>query len=68
MPAANAYEEQRIIYLIHDMIVAFSKSWGLFYLIAFAAGVVVYTFRPGNRARFDAAKKDILEQDDTPWR
>ena len=54
--------------LSHDMIVAFSKSWGLFYLIAFAGGVVVYTFRPGNRARFDAAKKDILEQDDTPWR
>ena len=54
--------------LSHDMLVAFSKSWGLFYLIAFAAAVVVYTFRPANRARFDAAKKDILGEDDRPWR
>ena len=52
----------------HDTLVALSKSWGLFYLIAFAAAVVVYTLWPANRARFDAAKKDILEQDDKPWR
>ena len=39
----------------HDTLVALSKSWGLFYLIAFAVVVLVYTLWPGNRARFDAA-------------
>ena len=38
--------------LDHNAIVAFSKSWGLFYLIAFALGVLVYTFWPSNRKRF----------------
>jgi cytochrome c oxidase cbb3-type subunit 4 len=52
----------------HDTLVALSKSWGLFYLIAFAVVVLVYTLWPGNRARFDAAKKGILDQDDKPWR
>lgn len=52
----------------HDMLVALSKSWGLFYLIAFSAAVIVYAYRPKNRARFDAAKKSILDQDDKPWR
>jgi cytochrome c oxidase cbb3-type subunit 4 len=52
----------------HDVLVALSKSWGLFYLIAFSVIVVAYTFWPGNRARFDAAKKSILDQDDKPWR
>ena len=40
----------------HDTLVAFSKSWGLFYLIAFAIGVCIYTFWPSNRKRFDEAK------------
>lgn len=52
----------------HNTLVALAKSWGLFYLIAFAVVVVIYAYRPANRARFDAAKKDILEQDDKPWR
>ncbi len=54
--------------LNHDTLVALSKSWGLFYLIAFAGAVLVYTLWPANRERFDAAKKNILEQDDRPWR
>jgi len=51
----------------HDTVVAFSKSWGLFYLIAFAIGVLVYAFWPSNRERFNRAKKDILDRDDRPW-
>ena len=50
----------------HDTLVAFSKSWGLFYLIAFAAAVVLYVFWPSNRKRFDDAKKRILDRDDKP--
>lgn len=51
----------------HDTLVFFSKSWGLFYLIALAVGVVIYAFWPANRQRFDAAKRNILDKDDTPW-
>ena len=50
----------------HETLVAFSKSWGLFYLIAFAAGVTLYAFWPSNRKRFHDAKKRILEGDDRP--
>ena len=52
----------------HETIVAFSKSWGLFYLIALAIGVAIYTFWPSNRKRFDRAKHSILDQDDRPWK
>jgi cytochrome c oxidase cbb3-type subunit 4 len=49
-----------------DAIVAFSKSWGLFYLIALAVGVVIYAYWPANRKRFDRAKKSIFNKDDKP--
>lgn len=51
----------------HDTLVAFSKSWGLFYLIALAVGVLIYTFWPSNKKRFDRAKKSILHKKDEPW-
>jgi cytochrome c oxidase cbb3-type subunit IV len=54
--------------LDHDTLVGFAKSWGLFYLIAFFIGVVVYAFWPGNRKRFERAKKSILDRDDKPWK
>ena len=54
--------------LSHETLVAFSKSWGLFYLIAFAIGVVIYAFLPSNRRKFQQAKNAILDQDDKPWR
>jgi cytochrome c oxidase cbb3-type subunit 4 len=53
--------------LDHDTLVFFSKSWGLLYLIAFAVGVLIYTFWPSNKKRFDKAKKDILDKEDRPW-
>lgn len=51
----------------HQSVVAFAKSWGLFYLIALSVGVLVYVFWPSNRKRFDRAKKSILDKDDRPW-
>jgi cytochrome c oxidase cbb3-type subunit 4 len=54
--------------LDHDTLVAFAKSWGLFYLIALSIGVLAYTFWPSNRQRFDRAKRSILERDDKPWK
>ncbi len=43
-----------------------AKGWGLFYLIGLSIGVLVYTFWPSNRKRFDRAKKSILDRDDRP--
>lgn len=50
----------------HESIVAFAKSWGLFYLIAMAVGVLVYALWPSNRKRFDRAKKSIFDPNDRP--
>ena len=52
---------------MHDAVVAFSKSWGLFYLIALAIGVVVYAYWPSNRAGFKRAAESILDKEDKPW-
>jgi cytochrome c oxidase cbb3-type subunit 4 len=52
----------------HDTLVAFAKSFGLFYLIAMSVGVVVYAFWPSNRARFERAAEAIVEDEDKPWR
>ena len=52
----------------HNTLVAFAKSWGLFYLIAFSLAVIAYAFGPSNRKRFDRAKKSILDKDDKPWK
>ncbi|MDA5194458.1 cytochrome-c oxidase, cbb3-type subunit III [Govanella unica] len=50
----------------HETLVAFSKSWGLFYMIGLAVLVLVYVFWPANRKRFDQAKNSILDTDDRP--
>jgi len=52
--------------LSHETFVAFSKSWGLFYLIGMAIAVLIYALWPANRARFTEAKNSILNEDDTP--
>jgi cytochrome c oxidase cbb3-type subunit 4 len=51
----------------HDFLVGLSKSFGLFYLIALSAGVLVYTFWPSNKARFDRAAQSILHEEDKPY-
>ncbi len=52
--------------MTHEFLVAFSKSWGLFYLIAMAIAVVVYAFWPSNRRRFEDAKRSILDRENEP--
>jgi cytochrome c oxidase cbb3-type subunit 4 len=52
--------------ITHETVVAFSKSWGLFYLIIFFLIVVCYALWPSNRKKFDRAKKSILDKDDKP--
>ena len=50
----------------HDLVVAISKSWGLFYLVGLSIAVVIYAYWPGNRSRFEQAKTSILTEQDTP--
>ena len=51
----------------HDLLVAISKSFGLFYLLAFSAAVLIYTYWPSNKQRFDHAAQSILQDEDKPW-
>jgi cytochrome c oxidase cbb3-type subunit 4 len=53
--------------MTHDFLVGFSKSFGLFYLIALSIGVLIYTYWPSNKKRFDHAAKSVLSEDDKPW-
>ena len=53
--------------LVHDVLVGFSKSAGLFYLIAMAIVALAYACWPANRDRFDKAARDIVEDEDKPW-
>ncbi|MGE0652493.1 MAG: cbb3-type cytochrome oxidase subunit 3 [Alphaproteobacteria bacterium] len=54
--------------LDHGTLVAFSKTFGLFYLIALSIGAVVYACWPSNRKKFDRAARSILTDEDRPWR
>jgi cytochrome c oxidase cbb3-type subunit 4 len=52
----------------HDTLVAFAKSYGLFYLIALSLAVLVYALWPSNQERFDRAANSILDDEDRPCR
>jgi cytochrome c oxidase cbb3-type subunit IV len=52
----------------HGNLVALAKSFGLFYLIALSIGVLIYTFWPSNKKRFERAARDIIQDEDKPWR
>jgi cytochrome c oxidase cbb3-type subunit 4 len=58
--------ESEAMELDHESVVGFTKSWGLFYLMALAVAVLIYTFWPSNRKRFDRAKNSILDKEDRP--
>ena len=52
----------------HDFVVGISKSFGLYYLIALSAAVLVYAYWPSNKRRFERAAQSILDDEDKPWR
>ncbi|MBL28233.1 MAG: CcoQ/FixQ family Cbb3-type cytochrome c oxidase assembly chaperone [Rhodospirillaceae bacterium] len=54
--------------LDHDILVAFAKSFGLFYLMALSIGVVVYACWPSNKKRFERAARSVLDDEEGPWR
>ena len=53
---------------ITTLVVWFSKSFGLFYLIALSIVVLVYAYWPSNKKRFDDAAQSILGDEDKPHR
>lgn len=53
--------------IAHETLVAIAKSWGLFYLLALSAGVLVYTFWPKNQKGFKRAKNSIMDDENGPW-
>ena len=44
----------------NDFVVWFSKSFGLFYLIALSIVIVGYAYWPSNKKQFDDAAQSIL--------
>lgn len=52
----------------HETLVWFSKSFGLFYLLGLSVIVVIYTYWPNNKKRFDEAAEAILVDEDKPCR
>jgi cytochrome c oxidase cbb3-type subunit 4 len=50
----------------HETVVWFSKSWGLFYLLALSAGVLIYTLKPSNKDKFERADNQVLETEAEP--
>ena len=52
--------------IAHETTLWLSKSFGLFYLIALSIGVLVYTYWPSNKKRFDRAAKSIFRGEDKP--
>lgn len=52
----------------HETLVAFSKSFGLFYLIALSVGVGLYAYWPSNRKQFERAASVIIDDEDAPCR
>lgn len=51
----------------HETLVAFAKSGGLFYVMGMAAIALAYACWPSNRAKFDKAARDIIDDEDAPW-
>jgi cytochrome c oxidase cbb3-type subunit IV len=52
----------------HDALVAFAKSGGLIYLMIMAAVALAYALWPSNKTRFDQAARDVIDDEDVPWR
>ena len=50
----------------HETVVGIAKSFGLFYLIALSVAVVLYTYWPRNRDRFERAGESIIDDEDCP--
>lgn len=41
----------------------FAQTWGLVYLFVLFVGVLIYTFRPGAKKKFEDAAQNALKED-----
>jgi cytochrome c oxidase cbb3-type subunit 4 len=55
-----------MIEFTHETLVGFSKSFGLFYLMALSVGVLVYACWPANKEKFDGAASKVLSDEEGP--
>ena len=51
----------------HDLLVWFSKSYGLFYLLVLSVAVLAYVYWPSNKKTFEHAAKSTIDGEDKPW-
>jgi cytochrome c oxidase cbb3-type subunit IV len=54
--------------LSHETLVAFARTFGLFYLIAMFVVAVAYAFWPSKKGEFDRAARSVLDDEDGPCR
>ena len=54
--------------IYHDTLVWLAKSAGLFYLMDLSLIVLVYTYWPSNKKRFNEAAETIFQDEDKPCR
>lgn len=54
--------------ITYDSLVAFAKSWGLFYMMAIFAAAALYAYWPSLKDRFDHAANSIFDDEDGPCR
>lgn len=52
----------------HYTLVAFAKTFGLFYLMVMAGLVTLYAVWPSNGKRFEEAAKSVLDDEEGPCR
>jgi cytochrome c oxidase cbb3-type subunit 4 len=49
--------------MTYENLASFAQTWGLVYAMALFAGGVIYALWPRNRARFDAAARLPLDEE-----
>ncbi len=52
----------------HNTLVAFAKTFGLFYLIGMFGVAVADAFWPSKKGEFDRAARSLLDDEDGPCR
>lgn len=51
---------------LHLQLVYYAKAYGLVYLVVLSLLILLYTYWPSNKIKFDNAADQILEGEDRP--
>ena len=49
--------------MTYESVSAFAQTWGMLYIIALFAGVLIYALRPSAKKKFDDAARIPLKED-----